>query len=255
MFSFGIKDVIDILIVSILLFQVYKLLKGTQAMNIFFAVLGFIIMWFLVRYVFRMDLLGSIFNAIMNFGAIILIILFQDEIKAFLTTMGSRTSKGIAGKIKGLFFGADSIESEMDIESIIEATENCARTKTGLLIVIQNDANLEIYAKTGEIINSRISARLIENIFFKNTPLHDGALIIVGNKIVSAGCILPVSHNLNIPKHFGLRHRAALGISEKTDALSIVVSEETGNISVTKNGDIHSRISAEDLKEILSNNQ
>ena len=127
MFSFGIKDVIDILIVSILLFQVYKLLKGTQAMNIFFAVLGFIIMWFLVRYVFRMDLLGSIFNAIMNFGAIILIILFQDEIKAFLTTMGSRTSKGIAGKIKGLFFGADSIESEMDIESIIEATENCAR--------------------------------------------------------------------------------------------------------------------------------
>lgn len=255
MFSFGIKDIIDILIVSILLFQVYKLLKGTQAMNIFFAVLGFIIIWFLVLYVFRMDLLGTIFNAIMSFGAIILIVLFQDEIKGFLTTMGSRTSKGLVGKIKSLFFGADSIDSDIDIDSIVEATENCARTKTGMLIVIQNDANLDIYAKTGEIINSKISARLIENIFFKNTPLHDGALIIVGNKMVSAGCILPVSHNLNIPKHFGLRHRAALGISEKTDALAIVVSEETGNISVTKNGDIQSRIKADELRDILSTNK
>ncbi len=255
MFSFGIKDLIDILIVSVLLFQVYKLLKGTQAMNIFFAVLGFIIIWFLVLYVFRMDLLGTIFNAIMSFGAIILVILFQDEIKNYLTTMGSKTSKGVVGKLKGLFFGTDTMESVVDIDAIVEATENCARTRTGLLIVIQNDANLEMYAKTGEIINSKISARLIENIFFKNTPLHDGALIIVGNKMVSAGCILPVSHNLNIPKHFGLRHRAALGISEKTDALSIVVSEETGNISVTKNGNIKSRISTDTLKEILSNNQ
>ena len=250
--TFGIKDFFDILLVAIILYQIYKLLKGTQAMNIFFAVLGFIVIWFVLKFVLRMELLGSILDAIMNVGAIILVVLFQDEIKNFLSAMGSRTSNGLFGNLRRIFFPANSyVESDSNIEEILDATRNCSITKTGLLIVIQNNADLTTYAKTGEIINAKISARLIKNIFFKNTPLHDGALIIANGRMVSAGCILPVSHNLNIPKHFGLRHRAALGISEKTDATAIVVSEETGSISVAQVGAIRHNLTIEELKEIL----
>lgn len=250
--TFGIKDFFDILLVAIILYQTYKLLKGTQAMNIFFAVLGFIVIWFVLKFILRMELLGSMLDAIMNMGAIILVILFQDEIKNFLSAMGSRTSNGLFGNLKKLFFPANSyVESDSNIEEIIDATQNCSITKTGLLIVMQNNADLTAYAKTGEIINAKISARLIKNIFFKNTPLHDGALILSGGRMTAAGCILPVSHNLNIPKQFGLRHRAALGISEKTDAIAIVVSEETGSISVAQGGNIKHNLTTSELRDIL----
>ncbi|MBQ6732036.1 MAG: diadenylate cyclase CdaA [Paludibacteraceae bacterium] len=250
--TFGIKDFIDILLVAIILYQIYNLLKGTQAMNIFFAVLGFIVTWFIVKFILRMELLGSILDAIMNVGAIILVIMFQDEIKSFLTAMGSRTSHGLFGSLKRIFFPTSShVESDSNIEEILDAVENCSTTKTGLLIVVQNNADLTPYIKTGETISAKISARLIKNIFFKNTPLHDGALIIANGRMVAAGCILPVSHNLNIPKQFGLRHRAALGISEKTDALAIVVSEETGSISVAQQSVIQHNLTIDELREIL----
>ena len=166
--------------------------------------------------------------------------------------MGSRTSNGLSGNLRRIFFPSNSYaESDSNIEEILDAVDNCSITKTGLLLIMQNGADLTQYAKTGEIINAKISARLIKNIFFKNTPLHDGALIIAGGKMISAGCILPVSHNLNIPKHFGLRHRAALGISEKTDATAIIVSEETGSISVAQDGIIQHNLSINELRDIL----
>lgn len=249
--TFGIKDFFDILLVAIIMYQIYRLLKGTQAMHIFYAILGFIVIWFIVRFILRMELLGSILNTIVNVGTIILVIIFQEEIRNFLSALGGHSSNGLIGRLKNIVIPGNNEESDSNIEEIIDAVSNCSITKTGLLIVMQNNADLTNYIKTGEIINAKISARLIKNIFFKNTPLHDGALIISNNKMVSAGCILPVSHNLNIPKQFGLRHRAALGISEKTDALAIVVSEETGSISVTQNGEIKHNLTADELKEIL----
>lgn len=250
--TFHLKDFFDILLVAILLFQLYKLFKGTQSMNIFISIFGFIVIWLIVKHGLGMGLLGTIMDAIMSTGAIIIVVIFQDEIKRFLSSFGRSTSShGLMSYFKSLF-KRDGSENDADIEEIIAAVENCATTKTGLLIIMQQDADLSRYSETGEMIDARVSARLIENIFFKNTPLHDGALIIHNGKIVSAGCILPVSHNLNIPKHYGLRHRAALGISEKTDAISIIVSEETGHISVARNGEIE-KVNEKVLREILNN--
>ncbi|MCQ2360215.1 MAG: diadenylate cyclase CdaA [Paludibacteraceae bacterium] len=250
--TFHLKDFFDILLVAILLFQLYKLFKGTQSMNIFISIFGFIVIWLIVKHGLGMGLLGTIMDTIMSTGAIIIVVIFQDEIKRFLSSFGrSSSSHGLVSYMKSLF-KRDNTENEADVNEITTAVENCATTKTGLLIIMQQDADLSRYSETGEMIDARVSARLIENIFFKNTPLHDGALIIHNSKIVSAGCILPVSHNLNIPKHYGLRHRAALGISEKTDAISIIVSEETGHISVARNGEIE-KVNEKVLREILMN--
>ncbi len=251
MLDFGIKDFFDILLVSIIMFQIYKIFKGTQSMHIFVAIFGFILLWLLVKHTLGMELLGTIMDAIMSVGAIILVILFQDEIKHFFSTVGYGNSNGIISRLKKLIFKNEHNGSSEDIEEILRSLEDCASTKTGVLLIIQQVADLSQYAATGEIINARISARLIENIFFKNTPLHDGALIINEGKLVSAGCILPVSHNLNIPKHYGLRHRAALGISEKTDAIAIIVSEETGGISYATGGVIQPIRKIDNLREIL----
>lgn len=200
-----------------------------------------------------MGLLGTIMDTIMSTGTIIIVVIFQDEIKRFLSSMGRTTSShGLRSYLKNIFRREDT-RNEAEVEEIITAVENCATTKTGLLIIMQQDADLLRYSETGETIDARVSARLIENIFFKNTPLHDGALIINKGKIESAGCILPVSHNLNIPKHYGLRHRAALGICEKTDAIAIIVSEETGHVSVARNGEIEASVSKGDLHDILMN--
>lgn len=251
--TFQLKDFFDILLVAILLFQLYKLFKGTQSMNIFISIFAFIAIWLIVKHGLGMGLLGTIMDTIMSTGAIIIVVIFQDEIKRFLSSMGRTTSShGLRSYLKNLFRREDA-RNEAEVEEIITAVENCATTKTGLLIIMQQDADLLRYSETGETIDARVSARLIENIFFKNTPLHDGALIINKGKIESAGCILPVSHNLNIPKHFGLRHRAALGICEKTDAIAIIVSEETGHVSVARNGEIEASVSKGDLHDILMN--
>lgn len=248
--SFGFKDFLDILLVSIIMFQFFKLFKGTQSMNIFVSIFIFIITWLIVKYAFGMELLSAIMDAIMSVGAIIMVVLFQEEIKQSLTTIGNN---GIVGRLKRFILKGKEGESDANVDEIISAIENCATTKTGLLIIIKQIGDLSQYINTGEIIDSKISARLIENIFFKNTPLHDGALIISNGKIVSAGCILPVSHNLNIPKHYGLRHRAALGVSEKTDALALIVSEETGHISVARGGNIRSKVTSAEIRDIIKN--
>lgn len=251
MLELRLKDIIDIVVVAILMFQVYRLLRGTSAVNIFIAVLGFIVTWFLVSFVFHMELLGSIMNKVVNVGAIVIIILFQDEIRNFISNLGVKGGGVYEGINKFLFGTSQLSTSEEDMEQIIAATSNFARTKTGALIVIQHTANLDSYSQTGEMLHANIKSRLIENIFFKNTPLHDGAMIIDKHKIRAAGCILPISRDRYLPKSFGLRHRAAVGITERTDAGVIVVSEETGRISYFEQSTRREGISIDQLRSIL----
>ena len=234
-FSFGFKDVIDILLVAGILYETYRLLRRTGAANLFWGILAFIVVWFLVTFVFQLDLTGALFDRIISVGAIALIVIFQEEIRMFFYRIGSRFSSW-------QLFRRNTPEGEgvtrQQITEISQACRHMASTKTGALIVLAGAGSLKEIVDTGERLDANVSARLIENIFFKNTPLHDGALVIRDNKMLAAACILPVSKNQDIPQHCGLRHRAALGLTEKSDATCIVVSEETGHISVAKDGQI-----------------
>ena len=253
MIEFRLKDFFDILIVALLLYQTYKLLKGTTGMSIFAVLVSFISVWFLVSFVFQMELLGSILNKVANVGVILLVILYQDEIKNFLSQLGNKYANTLYARIKRMLIRNKETQPQTDINEIVEAMVSCAKTKTGALVVIQKEGDLSTYCQTGEIIESNIQARLIENIFFKNTPLHDGALIISDNQIKAVGCILPLSHKRDLPKELGLRHRAALGITEKTDAYVVIVSEETGRISCMRQGEMLLGVTKERLREWLSN--
>ena len=234
-FSFGFKDVIDILLVACILYETYRLLRRTGASNLFWGILAFIVVWFLVSFVFQLDLTGALFDRIISVGAIALIVIFQEEIRMFFYRIGSRFSSW------KIFRPKTTEEDPRARQQILEITQACrhmASTKTGALIVLTAGSGLKEIVDTGERLDAIVSARLIENIFFKNTPLHDGALIIRDGKMIAAACILPVSKNQSIPQHYGLRHRAALGLTEKSDATCIVVSEETGHISVASEGQI-----------------
>lgn len=226
-------------------------MKKSGTINIFVGILSIIGVWIVTSGIFEMKLTGTILDKFMNIGLIILVILFQDQIKRFLVDLGSQ-NKWRA--IRRLIFRQEEIseENHADITTIVYSCMNMSKTKTGALIVIQRKMPLTDYEKTGDEINANINVRLIENIFFKNSPLHDGAMIIAQHKITAAGCILPVSHDMNIPKSLGLRHRAALGMSQVTDALCIIVSEETGKISVAKDGELKVHVSTIDLENILS---
>ena len=252
MIEFRIKDFFDILIVAILLYQTYKLLKGTSGMNIFALLVSFISVWFLVSFVFQMELLGSILNKVANVGVILLVILYQDEIRTFLANLGSRYANNIYARIRRALIRKNDNQPLLNIDEVVEAMMACSKTKTGALVVIQKEGDLTTYCQTGEIIDSNIKSRLIENIFFKNTPLHDGAMIISKDRIMSAGCILPVSNRTDIPKHLGLRHRAGLGMSEKTDALVVIVSEETGRVSCMHQGNLKLNVNKEELTNFLA---
>ena len=247
-FSFGFKDVIDILLVAGILYENYRLLRRTGATNLFWGILAFIVVWFLVSFVFQLELTGALFDRIISVGAIALIVIFQEEIRMFFYRVGSRFSSWQLFRRR---MEIDGKVERQEVPEIIRACRHMANTKTGALIVIAGAGSLKEIADTGERLDAAVSARLIENIFFKNTPLHDGALIIRNNRLVAAACILPVSKDQTIPLHYGLRHRAALGLSEKTDATCIVVSEETGHISVAENGTIR-EISSEDLFLVLN---
>ena len=253
-FEFGIKDAIDISLVAIILYQTYRIMKGTGALNVFIGVLSFVIFWFLVTHVFEMELLGLILNSIMSLVPILLIVIFQEEIRRFFFMLGTnRNNHHFFKKIASIFGGKEDKVDDLVVIQVVTACQKMSKHKVGALIVMERDAALENYIEIGETINADVNARLIENIFFKNSPLHDGAMIISGNKIKAAGCILPVSHSHNIPKQLGLRHRAALGITEKTDAVAIVVSEETGRLAVAENGKLKLRLTPEELENILSN--
>jgi diadenylate cyclase len=251
MLEFGIKDIIDILCVALLLYYVYKLMKDSGSLNIFYGILLFIVVWILVSQVFGMRLLGSIFDKLVNVGVLALIILFQEEIRRFFLTLGSHRQLNF---LRRLFTKKkDSNEEENpSVMKIVWACEQMSKNKVGALIIIENNMSLNDISKSGESIDAIISSQLIQNIFFKNSPLHDGAMIISRNRIEAAGCILPVSHDMNIPKELGLRHRAALGISQQSDALAIVVSEETGAVSIARRGELKHRISNEELESQIA---
>lgn len=251
MIEFGIKDIIDILLVALLLFYLYKTMKKTGSGTIFMGVLSFIVVWILASEIFDMRLTGTILDKFMSIGLIVLVILFQDQIKRFLIDLGSQDKWRF---LRRLFQHQDE-ERKKNLDYIMPVVYACmsmSKSKTGALIVFQRNVPLMDYEKTGDIIDANINTRLIENIFFKNSPLHDGAMIISRRRIASAGCILPVSHDMHIPKELGLRHRAALGMSQVTDAICVIVSEETGHISMARDGSFKVRLSAPDLEHALS---
>ena len=248
--SFGLKDAIDILLVAVLLYYSYRLMKESRSLNIFFGVLIFVVFWLFVSQILEMRLLGTFMDRVVSVGAIALLILFQDEIRKFFFTIG--THERVRSAVR-LFSGEKKqTHTREDIMPIVMACLSMSKQKVGALIVIQRSLPLNDFVRSGEYIDAKISQRLIENIFFKNSPLHDGGMIISHQRITAAGCILPVTHDMNMPKELGLRHRAAMGISQETDALAIVVSEETGNISVAFRGSFQLHISAEDLERILT---
>lgn len=249
-FEFGIKDFIDILLVAFLLYYTYKLMKASGSINVFTGILVFILIWLIVSQVLEMKLLGSIFDKLVSVGVLALIILFQEEIRRFLLTLGSHRH---ASALVRFFTGGkkEKLEHE-DIMPIVMACISMGKQKVGALIVMEHNMPLDEIVRTGDVIDANINQRLIENIFFKNSPLHDGAMVISKKRIKAAGCILPVSHNLDIPKELGLRHRAAMGISQVSDAHAIIVSEETGAISVAYKGQFHLRLTAEELESLLT---
>lgn len=252
MLSFGIKDIIDIFIVALLLFYIYRLMKESGTINIFYGIMAFIVVWALASEIFNMRLIGTILDKFMSIGLLILVVLFVDQIKRFLVELGSHRRWRFLNKI----FHHHKAEMEADsrrwVMPIVYACMSMSKSKTGALIVIEQSIPLDNYEKTGDRIDSEINTRLIENIFFKNSPLHDGAMIVAGDRIAAAGCILPVSHDSDVPRSLGLRHRSALGIAQATDAVAIVVSEETGNISLAHRGRLSTKLTSTELEHRLS---
>ena len=252
-FEFGLKDIIDIVLVAVMLFYAYRLMKESRSLNVFIGILVFIVLWLIVSQVLQMKLLGSIMDKVLSVGVIGLVILFQDDIRKFLFNLGERQRMRA---LRRFFTNGDKkldkVHLKQAIMPVVLACMSMSKKRVGALIVIQRATPLDDIVSTGEIINADINQRLIENIFFKNSPLHDGAMVISKQRIKAAGCILPVSHDLNIPRALGLRHRAAMGISQASDAIAIVVSEETGRISAAIKGQFRLRLSAENLEAILT---
>jgi len=245
-------DVLDIVLVAILIYQLYYLVKGTVAINIFVGILLIYLLWIVVR-VANMQLFGSILSKFIDVGFIALLIVFQPELRRFLLFIGTSDifTKGKIGK--GLFDFKWNVSTAqvLDINSIVKACKNMSEQKTGAILILTKENDLKFYANTGDSIDAKVSVRMIESIFYKNSPLHDGAIIISNNIIVAARCVLPVTEHADFPAHLGMRHRAAVGITENTDAIAIVVSEQTGEISYSIAGELKHAVSHERLRELL----
>ena len=230
-----IVDIIDVVLVALLLYGLYRLLKGTAAISIFVGIVAIFLIWQLVK-ALQMELLTTILGAFVSVGFIALIIIFQPEIRRFLFTIGAKTQSGENKFLR--LFKRKRQNISLDTETLCLACKSMSDIKQGALIVITRQNTVPDIVMTGVNIDAEISKPLIENIFFKNSPLHDGAMIITNNRIVAARCILPVTSNSDLPGHYGLRHRAAVGVTENNDCLVLVVSEETGTISLVKGGAI-----------------
>jgi uncharacterized protein (TIGR00159 family) len=227
-------DLIDISLVSILLYQVYKLIRGSIAVNIFLGILALYLIYLIVRAA-QMELLATILGQFMGVGVLAMIILFQPEIRKFLLVIG-RGTEFRENVFKSIANWRNSYHEDFDVHQIIEAVKTLKATRTGALIVFSRDVELRFYVETGDILDAAVSKRLLLSIFNKNSPLHDGAVIIYKGKIKAARCVLPVSENDHLPPHFGLRHRSAIGMSENTDTLVMIISEETGRLVLSRNG-------------------
>lgn len=227
-------DLIDIALVSILLYQVYKLIKGSIAMNIFVGILALYLVYLIVRAA-QMELLATILGQFMGVGVLAMIVLFQPEIRKFLLVIG-RGTEFRENFFKTVANWKNQYQDDFDISQIIEAAKTLKASKTGALVVFSRDTELKFYAETGDALDAQVTKRLLLSIFNKNSPLHDGAVIIYKGRIKAARCVLPVSENDNLPPNFGLRHRAAVGMSENTDTLIMAISEETGRLILARNG-------------------
>jgi len=234
--KFTVVDVIDVILVALLLYYIYKLVKGTVAINIFIGIIMIYLAWRLTDFL-DMELLTGIFGGFMKVGIIALIVVFQPEIRKFLLMVGSTNFSRRRNFLKHLNFLKSETGDETNVDTIVSACNKMALSKTGALIVLERNNNLDFLISTGDEMNIRVTQPIIESIFFKNSPLHDGAIIIKNNIVKATRVILPVNNEKVIPQRFGLRHRAAIGVTEKTDALALVVSEETGHVSYFVDGE------------------
>lgn len=235
--EFGITDIIDIVLVAVLLYYIYKLVRGTVAINIF---IGIVIVWgfWKLTQLLDMKMISSMVGGFMQVGLIALIIVFQQEIRKFLLMIGSTNFANKRNFMKRLkFLKQEGVSLELNVEAVLAACERMGQSRTGAILVLKRNNSLDFVKSSGDSMNVEVNQPIIESIFYKNSPLHDGAAIIENNHIVATRVILPVSKERSIPLRFGLRHRAAVGITERTDALALVVSEETGQISYIKNGE------------------
>jgi len=247
-------DLLDIFFVAILLYELYGLVRGTVTFSIFLGIFIVFMVWIVVR-ALKMELLGSILSNLFGVGMIAIIVVFQQEIRRFLLMLGNsyRNNKKIS--IGSLIAGQFRNISPSGIKSIVDACIQMSKSRTGALIVIARANELKEYIRTGEFIDAEIRTDLISSIFFKNSPLHDGACIVTSNRIQAVRCILPVSSSQEIRPALGLRHRAAIGMSEVTDAFTIVVSEETGRISISENGKLMENLSPDELFRMLQSEE
>jgi diadenylate cyclase len=227
-------DIIDILLVAFLMYQIYVLIRGTIATYIFVTIITFYVLWLLVKD--NMLLLGSILGQIIGVGAIAIIVVFQQELRRFMIMFSSKYLPKTGISIDNFFSRISTGMPPMNINAIIKACVNMSKDKIGALIVLQRNSSLDNYILTGDILDAKTTSRLIESIFNKNGALHDGAVIIHNDKIRAASCILPVSDNFELPEHYGLRHRAGVGLTEQSDAIVIIISEQTGQISIAETG-------------------
>lgn len=244
-------DLIDICLVAFLLYRLYKLLRGSIALKIFIGLLSVYFFYLIVRAA-KMELISTILGNVMGVGFIAIIILFQQEIRKFLLIAGKTASSNNKSLFQKFVFRKNNDTEKLDVSPLVEACKILGGTNTGALIVIAKSAELRLYAETGDEIEAYISKRLILSIFNKHSPLHDGAVIIVNNRIKAARCILPVSENPDLPAFLGLRHRAALGITELTDCVVLTVSEETGEVSIVRDGKLYYNLTPIELRNKLN---
>jgi len=245
-------DILDVLLVALIIFYVFRMLRGSQALSIFFAIVSL----FAIRIVaeaLHMELISSLLGAVLDVGLIAVIVLFQPEIRRFLRRIGNTYAGRTSRYLGRLFNRSETSESTETINEICKACEEMSQNKCGALIVIQSRDSLSYIEETGDIIDARVSRRLLMNLFFKNSPLHDGAVIIASGRVRAARCTLPISEQ-NLPPSFGMRHKAAVGVSEVTDAQVVLVSEETGHICVMQNGKYTEINNINDLKLTLQGN-
>lgn len=246
--KFKVVDIIDVILVALLLYYIYKLVKGTVAINIFIGIIVIYVVWQLTEFL-EMYMLHNIFDGFIKVGIIALIVVFQPEIRKFLLMVGSTNFSGRRKFFKQFKFLKTETSDETKVEAIISACNKMSMSKTGALIVLERNNNLDFLSSSGDEMSIAVTQPIIESIFFKNSPLHDGAIIIKNNIVKATRVVLPLNNEKTIPKRFGLRHRAAIGVTEKTDALALVVSEETGHISYFKDGEF---IVFEDTQELTS---
>jgi diadenylate cyclase len=253
LFKFRFFDLLDIVVVAIIIYQLYNLIRGTIAANIFIGLALIWVLYFIVKKL-EMPLLTQILENFVNVGIIALIVVFQQEIRRFLLLVGKNASLQRNKAWWRYFFGSKDSERNnlARIKPIIDACKSMKQSRTGALIVFAKYYDEQFYQNSCELVDAKISKRLLESIFQKNSPLHDGAVVIAENKIKSASCILPLTDNTDLPPQFGLRHRAGIGVSEANDATALIISEETGEISYAKHGRVKMNISFAELEKLLN---